>query len=294
MHKFFSANDCLTGLHGEFAKYQGNGNDFIIFEVDKTWSPDLLSPIAQKLCDRHWGVGADGIIILSKGQTFKMSLYNADGSLAKNCGNGLRCVARHIFNKFSLSEVCINFAGTEYLCKEKGPFVSVNMGRGKVKKLSPFYFKGNDLNAEVFKVFMGNEHLVFILERKICDLDSLLKIVRENFPDEVESNIGFVFLESGQFFSQVFERGVGWTNACGTGACAAGACLASLYPKEGNLVIEQLGGKIEVDAATLGMVNEEQEFDITQTGAAQAVYFGYWPSDEELLGQEHKKAKVPF
>lgn len=277
MHDSSSTNNVFKGPGIKFTKYHGNGNDFIIFDCLKNPTKPKSS-IAQKICDRHLGVGADGVIFLTDQEPFNMSLYNADGTLAHNCGNGLRVVADYLFNKTGLSKVSIHFSGRDYSCQRRDSLISVEMGQAQIRRLPDF--KAHSVTAKAAKVFMGNEHLVLFFD---CEEDA--KVIKEkvSFANEKE-NIGFLWEKpNGTLCSEVYERGVGFTNSCGTGACAA-AMFKSLLSQKKSMVIEQLGGKIEVDAARLKAEGDVHVFLITQTGEAEAVFFGYLPSAHELVG----------
>lgn len=271
MHSFLSTN--------EFTKYQGNGNDFVIFEADAK-SKDL-SHIAQKICDRHRGIGADGLILLSKEKDWHMVLYNADGSLAQNCGNGLRCVALYIFDKTGEQQVSISFAGKNYLCKKVGELISVEMGVAQVQKLPAIDLKCGQ--AQVAKASIGNDHVVVFFDKPINPKEAFLEIKQVLSIEDV--NVGILFAEGQDYFSVVFERGVGFTESCATGACVAASFLAVLNPSlvTKNIMIRQPGGEIEVNNVKLEQVGEVHMFKITQTAAASAVFTGYWPKNHELI-----------
>lgn len=286
MHEFLSTNKSAE-LFGEFTKYHGNGNDFIIFEVTNPVRLELLGPMAQKICDRHRGIGADGLIILWRERDWYMSLFNQDGSIAKNCGNGLRCVAHYIYKKTGQKENKITFSGREFMSISKEHVQSIDMGHAQVRKLSAIYLNDEKLRAEVAWASLGNEHLVFVFDQPI-EPAILLPKIEKLFPEK-EANIGFVFQKGpNHFYSEVYERGVGFTQSCGTGACAQAAFLAVLNRSadDETILIEQPGGEIVISKVRLVQEGDVYMFAITQTGKAQAVFTGYWPKKDELLGQK--------
>lgn len=272
----------MSDLSGSFTKYQGNGNDFVIFETNQPKDLKSLSPMAQKVCDRHRGVGADGLILLSFTDQWHMDLFNQDGSIAQNCGNGLRCVADYIFKKTGMNEVLINFYGRDYRCQKNGEQITVDMGQAAVEIKAPVIING--FKAEVAQVFIGNHHVVLYFDGPI-EPESLLIPAKEIFKENV--NLGFIYLQSGRYLSTVHESGVGFTKSCGTGACAQAAFLAVLNQEKYNkaILIEQPGGAIEVSSVRLEPIGDVHMFHIAQAGGAQAVFSGYWPKNDELIGQ---------
>lgn len=213
----------------KFAKYEGLGNDFII--VDAGESIDRAR--AAELCDRHTGIGADGVLIIDpKGPS--MRVYNADGSDAEMCGNGLRCVAWHLRRTGALSgdEVTVDTAAGPHRCWIRGTGdVEVAMRAGTLEPDRVPVAGGEPLvdaplarvdgNAIRFTaVGMGNPHAVTfdpVGEARLKIGPQLQSDSR--FPESV--NVGFAEDMPGGFRLWVLERGSGWTRACGTGACAA-------------------------------------------------------------------------
>lgn len=265
-------------LIGQFAKYHGNGNDFIIINhTDK--SPDLskLISLSKSLCDRHRGIGADGILVLSPtSEGLHMVVINSDGSLAQNCGNGLRCAARWYFDTHNNKrEVSIYLASKNYLCVLEGENISVQIGLCHVERLKNMNF--GVLEAQCFKAQLGNNHLVFIFAKPDLDLNlKLVTQVQKEFPDAHEYNLGFVTPCTQGYYSRVFERGVGFTKSCGSGACAAGAALSMGYEQgqERNLELSQPGGPIWVDAHVLENKGCHARFLLKLAGPAQAIFLG--------------------
>ncbi len=256
----------------EFSKLNGQGNDFIL--IDATVKKiNLSKDQIVEMCDRNFGIGADGLILLrtSRLSDLKMEYYNKDGSVAEMCGNGIRCVARFAYEKKLVKNENIDIetiAGIKNIFLEienkKVGNIKVNMGSPEFRPENiPVKIKNED---EVFNykinigsrnfyincVSIGNPHCVIFLE----DGESLENFpvskwgpLLENcpvFPNKI--NVEFVKIESSrQLNMRVWERGVGETLACGTGACAAGICTLKLKKIKGSKVIVNLpGGKLNV------------------------------------------------
>lgn len=247
-----------------FVKMQGLGNDFILIDCITqkiNCSRIDFKELSKKLCDRRYGIGADQILLLekTKNSDFKMRIFNADGSEVEMCGNGIRCLAKYIWdNKLSNKRV-LNIETLAGIIKPEktGSMVKVDMGkpvfrpelipvnlkkwvvRDKDKGLSKY--KGEEvvldrplkINSKVFKitcVSMGNPHAVIYVENledfPVKDYGPII----ENhpvFPKRI--NVEFVkVLSYDEIKMRVWERGAGETLACGTGACAS---MVSSYIK---------------------------------------------------------------
>ena len=222
----------------KFTKMNGLGNDFVILdysEFQKTkLSPDKL---AQKLCNRNFSIGADGLIIVNP-DTDKADIswifYNSDGSVAQMCGNGMRCFSRYVYDKkiidkkefsvetkagiivpkiISENEVCVNM-GIPILEPNKIPC------KTKTNLNIPYTLNNKDFLLNT--VSMGNPHCVIFVEKDSKELAYKYGSIIENdklFPEK--TNVEFVeILSKDEVIINVWERGCGITSACGTGACA--------------------------------------------------------------------------
>ncbi len=256
-----------------FAKYQGLGNDFVILDARPgrdSPAPWPNAELARRLCDRRLGVGADGVIWIMEGP--KMVVLNADGSRPEACGNGLRCVVRYLADlepeRWPEGEVVV--VGTD-----AGPRRCVPMTDGVKAEMGVASFPSvPGLGADI-AVDVGNPHRVCFVGANDARL-----VAREGpilgkdpaFDNGV--NVGFVrLLEEGQGLSlAVWERGVGPTQACGSGACAAAAAAVrrSLVP-EGAVRVEQPGGVLLVD---VGPPGDDGARMVTMTGSATQVFTG--------------------
>jgi diaminopimelate epimerase len=241
----------------DFSKLQGQGNDFIVIDAISR-EIHIEKEEISRMCDRHFGIGADGVILARKLKDgcFFMDYYNADGTVAEMCGNGIRCMARFLIDK-KLAErgeaIKIDTrAGlrlVEFFDASPGEgegLVKVNMGnvifepcRIPVNIEKKFLINGFFAGEYLLKteigdfiincVSMGNPHCVIFLDKntdlKKIPLDKLGPVIENNgiFPNK--TNVEFVKIKGpGKIQMRVWERGVGETLACGTGACASAVC----------------------------------------------------------------------
>ncbi len=196
-----------------FFKMNGLGNDYIFLDEKEILSHDRNN-LAKKLCNRHFGIGGDGIVVFGKSEQadIAMDIYNADGSSAELCGNALRCLVRYYSDKNLCNSVSVETkAGIKFGFRGKKG-ITVNLGRHKeiCTKISQ--------NATGTFVDMGNPHFVVVQEynEKLAE-----KIGNDVSVFPFRTNVEFVWKQEGQdYFVRVYERGVGETLSCGTGACA--------------------------------------------------------------------------
>lgn len=253
----------------KFTKMQGTGNDYVYVNGFEQ-SIDSPSEVAIKISDRHFSVGADGLIIVAPSEVadVRMIMYNADGSEGKMCGNGIRCVAKYAYDHgiTQKKEMTIETASGIKDIKvtvdgnNKVEYVMVNMGKAILKPNDiPMTVEGEDfVNKELMvngknytatAVSMGNPHMV-IFTRGIDDLnlDEIGPYFenQELFPEKV--NTEFVEMEdSHNFRMRVYERGSGETMSCGTGTCAVTvAAVLNGYAGYGEeLTIHIRGGELK-------------------------------------------------
>lgn len=211
-----------------FTKYEGLGNDFIV--VDGRFSGPVDPSVAVAWCDRRSGVGADGVLTLLVPRTASadvaMHVTNADGSVAEMCGNGLRCVVRHMLDGSPEGTRVAVETGVGILEGwADGGDISVTMGAARLLERE-VPFETPSTTGVAVAVSMGNPHLVLPLSGPDADLMALAGEVgprlerHPRFPQRV--NVGFVRRTSNAVLELVvFERGSGITRACGTGAAAA-------------------------------------------------------------------------
>lgn len=211
-------------------KYQATGNDFILFKTELANPSD----VARDVCDRHFGIGADGILYpsLSDAADIKMNYYNSDGSIAKMCGNGIRSFARFVFehgfvkNKHFSVETLAGIKKIEI----KGDDVLVDMGHANINLDETALTKAKDgLNPISFGSYqgyvlsVGTMHTVLYLdENQAMDINVAGPVVQKDKLFLDETNVNFVEVLGPSVLSvKTYERGAGWTLSCGTGACAS-------------------------------------------------------------------------
>lgn len=235
-----------------FAKYHGLGNDFVIVDRRRR---GLFSPIdARKLCDRHRGIGADGVLSIlepERGGDLRMHVYNSDGSVAEMCGNGLRCVVHRAAELFGRArfrvETDAGLRGGEVI---RGNEVRVSLGRARVDP-KPVSVTIGAARVEGRRVDLGNPHLVLPELAPELDLGALAAAhgaILSRHPDfESGTNVEFPrTLPDGSVEVVVFERGVGLTQACGTGAGAVVAAAAALGRPKTEVLVRLPGGPLRV------------------------------------------------
>lgn len=278
-----------------FTKMQAAGNDFVVMEAAQV-TPDW-SHLAQKMCHRRFGIGADGLIFVmpSKRADFEMRIFNADGSEAEACGNGIRCFARYV------AERGLAPAGKEEL--RLGTLAGISRARlfyqaGKLSKIQvsmgqpifnpakipvksagakddiildyPMVVNGQELRLGFASI--GNPHAVCFVDRPVADfpLAELGPKVEHHaiFPNRVNFEVVRVMSREA-VEARVWERGVGETLACGTGACA----ITVIGQKRG-LVASQV--KVNLPGGTLE-VGWDGKGEVLLSGPAEAVFNGEWP-----------------
>ncbi len=236
-----------------FVKYQGLGNDFVVVD-----GPLMAPARAVRLCHRRRGVGADGVLTVlpprSPGAVATMHIYNSDGSVAAMCGNGIRCVARHLAETRGLpDELLIDTDSGPRACRvHRGAggaveAVSVEMGPARLEGEQDFTVGGERLHA--VRVSMGNPHAV------LFDLPTLERAAQVGPPIELAVaggvNVGLARPGPSGIDLVVWERGAGLTDACGTGACAAAvaAARAGSVPTGAPVEVRLPGGALVVTVA---------------------------------------------
>lgn len=288
-----------------FTKMHGLGNDFILIDClsQKCGMPNAEFGIsAKKLCHRRFGIGADQILILERSETadFKMLIYNADGSEVEMCGNGIRCLAKYIWDR-KLSDK--NVLAVETLAgiikpEKAGEMVRVDMGepifepekipvkissefgvrRSEEKNLQPetqnpklivdYPLRIADREFKITCVSMGNPHAVIVV-------DDVAKFPVTYYGPMIEahaifpakSNVEFIeIISRKEIKMRVWERGSGETTACGTGACAAAVASNVKGLTGGNVTIHLPGGDLLIERAS--------DKHVYMTGPAVEVFEG--------------------
>ena len=278
----------------KFTKMHGIGNDYVYMDCTKE---RLENPgeIARLVSDRHKGIGSDGLILIQSSDEadFEMAMYNADGSYGKMCGNGIRCVAKYVYDNglTDKTEISVMSGGAVKYLKltvENGKVkkVRVNMGEPILKPSEiPVVGDGDKLVAvpivvdnqvyEMTCVSMGNPHAVVFLDDvenlKIEEIGPRFE-QHERFPDRV--NTEFVErIDRKNLKMRVWERGSGETMACGTGACATAVAAILNGYAERDVTVHLLGGDLEISW-------DETDNCVYMTGPAATVFTGEFDPEE--------------
>lgn len=255
----------------KFIKMHGAGNDYIYVDGMKETVPNE-SEAAIKLSDRHFGIGGDGLIIIKKGTKadYEMVMYNADGSRGAMCGNGIRCVAKYLYDQkyVNSKQFTVESMGAIKhitVTEENGVAAGATVDMGKPilnAKDIPVLCNGEkcinekitlaDRKFNMTCVSMGNPHAVmFIDEHPIdFDLEKYGKIAESNteiFPDRVNAEFAKV-IDRRTIEMRVFERGAGETLACGTGTCATvvAGIINGLIDKNEEITVHLRGGDLKI------------------------------------------------
>ena len=255
-----------------FTKMHGLGNDFIVID-NFNGRITLSEEQVRFLCDRQKGIGADGVILVESYEDAHcfMNYYNADGSLAEMCGNGVRCVAKFLKDDFFKDRTKLRIATRagikEVECLEDGTF-SVNMGK-PVFSHTDFPMKPLTLEGlELHFVSMGNPHAVtFVPDVSTYDLAKLGPLIETDphFPNKI--NFHIVEKKGNDTFKmKTWERGCGITLACGSGACAVYALTRTEQGANKEVTLELPGGILSM--------SENDHGDILMCGEAKSVYTG--------------------
>lgn len=269
-----------------FSKWQGLGNDYIIVSpADLDF--ELTPARAAALCDRHTGIGSDGILVWEPSQKadFRLDIINPDGSRAEMCGNGIRMLARFLFTRGHATSPAFTVdtdAGIIAPIVNVDGTVRVEMGTARLGGDGIVGFAGVRNESEVINrelqaageshtftfVSMGNPHCVI----ETRDLDSLdLAAIgpaienHELFPNR--ANVEFIkVLGPAEIAMRVWERGVGETQACGTGACAAAVAAFRTRGIRSPMTVHLPGGDLIIEVSA--------EMDVVMTGPAREIYDG--------------------
>ena len=275
----------------KFSKWHGQGNDFVIVNgfIEKIKD---CSKTAISVCDRNFGIGADGLILIlpSEIADFKVEIYNSDGSTAEMCGNGIRCAARYVYEENLTAKTIVRFetlAGIiiPELVFSNGVLQTIRVDMGEPRLLrGQIPMTGNmdeqviglPLEVEGSKYFitavsMGNPHCVIFVEDiskiKLAEVGPYIE-TNELFPSK--TNVEFVEVKSkNEIVMRVWERGAGITKACGTGACACTVAGVLNNKLDRSVTVHLDGGDLSVMWGT--------DNHLYMSGPAVKVYTGEYP-----------------
>ena len=273
----------------KFTKMQGIGNDYVYVDCTKENKIENPAELSKKVSNRHFGIGSDGLILIENSNVadFKMAIYNADGSQAEMCGNGIRCVAKFVFDKGLTNKENITIetlAGIKQLklSTENGKVKKVRVDMGEpileAKKIPVISDKNPVIDLQLQAadktftatcVSMGNPHAItFVNNVEDFDVEKYGKIleIKKEFPKH--SNIEFVeLIDKNNIKMRVWERGSGETLACGTGSCASVVACILNNKTERKVNVHLLGGTLEIEW-------NKQNNHVYMEGPAEIVFEG--------------------
>lgn len=282
----------------KFTKMHGCGNDYIYVNgFQETISPEQKPELVRRLSDRHFGIGGDGVIFInpSKEADFEMEMYNADGTRAQMCGNGIRCVAKFVYDKglTDAEHISVISAGSvKYLdlTVERNPKLPGDRGKVKLVRVNmgspilepdkiPVLAEGETVvNQPIFVedeeyrmtcVSMGNPHAVVFAEgvadMKLEQIGPLFEN-HVRFPERVNTEFVEV-IDRQNVFMRVWERGTGETLACGTGCCATAVACVLNGLTDCKVTVKLLGGELLIEW-------DREENIVYMTGPATTVFEG--------------------
>ena len=267
----------------KFTKMQGCGNDYVYINCFEE-TVENPSEMAVAVSDRHFGIGSDGLILIKPSQIAdcEMEMYNADGSLGAMCGNGIRCVAKYVYdngivNKDRITVATGSGVKTLDLGIENGKVSLVRVDMGEIKAAGDVPFTVEDHEFHFTAVSVGNPHAVVFLESKRTPGEALENLPLEKIGPVFEMNaaaperVNTEFVEVADehtLMMRVWERGSGETLACGTGACAvAAAGLLTGRVEEGPVTVKLRGGDLLIEW-------DRETNHVFMTGPAVTVFTG--------------------
>ena len=275
----------------KFTKMQGIGNDYVYVNCLQE-TIENPSELAKKISDRHYGVGSDGLIMINPSDKadFEMEMYNADGSRGEMCGNGIRCVAKYVYDYGLTDKTSISvetLAGIKYLdlTVEDGKVVLVKVDMGKpmlrpeevpvVSEKEEVIDEPITVDGQEYRmtcVSMGNPHAVVFIDQDVKEFPLETVGVKfenhERFPKRVNTEFVNV-LDRHTAQMRVWERGSGETLACGTGACAVAVACALNGLTEDEVTVKLLGGDLQIKW-------DREKNTVYMTGPAEVVFGGEW------------------
>jgi len=252
----------------KFEKLQGTGNDFIIFNGIENKLPNH-NELAKKVCSRNFGIGADGMMVVEKSKIadIKMLFYNADGTQAPMCGNGIRCFSKYIYENKIVKDESFTVETLGGIMKpqviiedNKIKSVKVNLGNPVFsskdipidtddenfidKKL-----KVGEKNLNISGLVIGTIHtVIFVDDFNKINIEQLGPVVEKHKVFPLKTNVNFVkIIDKKNIEVNTWERGVGITLACGTGAAASAVVSSILHGTEKTLSVHVKGGKLIIE-----------------------------------------------
>ncbi len=276
----------------QFSKYQGLGNDFILIDNRHTTQPIITPEQAVAMCDRHFGIGADGVIFVLPGEEdtdYTMRIYNSDGSEPEMCGNGIRCLAKFIADLEGIGEVNKTYriqtlAGVITPQLQGNGKVKVDMGQPQLtaqeipttltdgsEKVIAQPLEIADKTWLVTCVSMGNPHCItFVSDACAVPLEQIGPLFEHHPVFPQRTNTEFIQVVKPDYIKmRVWERGAGITLACGTGACASVVAGVLNGKCDRTCTVELPGGCLKIEWS-------EADNRVYMTGPAEPVFTGYY------------------
>ena len=278
----------------DFVKMHGLGNDFVFIE-DKTGQDKDYTALARAMCNRHTGIGADGLIVIvdSRVADVRMRIINSDGSEAEMCGNGIRCFAKYVYDSGIIEKKQFTVETPAGIMEpeitvgadNKAELITINMGRPSFNR-SEIPMEGTDgrvlnedlgvdgENWKVTSLLMGVPHTVtYVDDVDTVDIEKIGPLFEKHEAFPKHTNINFAQqMDDRTVKVRTWERGAGATLACGTGSCSV-AVASFLNGRTGREV------DIQLPLGTLHIEYREEDGNVYMTGPAAVSFTGTWPDE---------------
>ena len=282
----------------DFVKMHGLGNDFVFIE-DKTGQDKDYIALARAMCNRHTGIGADGLIVIvdSRVADVRMRIINSDGSEAEMCGNGIRCFAKYVYDSGIIEKKRFTVETPAGIMEpeitvgadNKAKLITINMGRPSFNR-SEIPMEGADgrvlnedlcvdgENWKITSLLMGVPHTVtYVDDVDTVDIEKIGPLFEKHEAFPKHTNINFAQqMDDRTVKVRTWERGAGATLACGTGSCSV-AVASFLNGRTGREV------DIQLPLGTLHIEYREEDGNVYMTGPAAVSFTGTWPDETEYL-----------
>ncbi len=278
----------------DFVKMHGLGNDFVFIE-DKTGQDKDYTALARAMCNRHTGIGADGLIVIvdSRVADVRMRIINSDGSEAEMCGNGIRCFAKYVYDSGIIEKKQFTVETPAGIMEpeitvgadNKAELITINMGRPSFNR-SEIPMEGADgrvlnedlcvdgENWKITSLLMGVPHTVtYVDDVDTVDIEKIGPLFEKHEAFPKHTNINFAQqMDDRTVKVRTWERGAGATLACGTGSCSV-AVASFLNGRTGREV------DIQLPLGTLHIEYREEDGNVYMTGPAAVSFTGTWPDE---------------
>ncbi len=278
----------------DFVKMHGLGNDFVFIE-DKTGQDKDYTVLARAMCNRHTGIGADGLIVIvdSRVADVRMRIINSDGSEAEMCGNGIRCFAKYVYDSGIIEKKRFTVETPAGIMEpeitvgadNKAKLITINMGRPSFNR-SEIPMEGADgrvlnedlcvdgENWKITSLLMGVPHTVtYVDDVDTVDIEKIGPLFEKHEAFPKHTNINFAQqMDDRTVKVRTWERGAGATLACGTGSCSV-AVASFLNGRTGREV------DIQLPLGTLHIEYREEDGNVYMTGPAAVSFTGTWPDE---------------